>query len=65
MKKVVMTGRYEFHGKGSDLYKAIILAHQLMPKGFVDISAIDFLENAEDFSYEAEWIEKEIESQFS
>ena len=34
MRKAVMSGRYEFHGRGRDLYKAVILAQRYMPKGF-------------------------------
>jgi len=62
LKKVVQSGRYEFHGKGKDLYKAVILAHQYMPRGFVHVSAKKFLENPEKYGYEGEWIEKEVES---
>lgn len=62
-KKIVeMKGRYEFHGKGKDLYKAVIKAHQIMPKGFVDVSAEKFLKHPERYGFEGEWTEKEIES---
>ena len=47
MKRVVMRGRYEFHGKGRHLYRAVVKAHQLMPKGFIDVSAKEFLELAD------------------
>jgi hypothetical protein len=30
-----MSGRYEFHGKGKDLYEAVRKAHEFVPKGFV------------------------------
>jgi len=62
MKKVVESGRYEFHGKGKDLYKAIIKALQIMPKGFVDVSAIKFLKKPEKYGYEGEWVEREVKS---
>ena len=62
LKKVVDEGRYEFRGKGKDLYKAIITAHHFMPKGFVDVSALKFLEHPEDYGFRGEWIEKTIES---
>jgi hypothetical protein len=35
-KKVTKKGRYEFEGKGKDLYKAVVEAQHLTPKGFVD-----------------------------
>jgi hypothetical protein len=57
-----MKGRYEFHGKGKDLYKAVVKAHHLMPKGFVDVSAEKFLENPEHYGTEGEWIDREVES---
>ena len=36
-KKVVMSGRYEFSGSGKDLYKAIVKAHDIVPKGYVRV----------------------------
>jgi hypothetical protein len=62
MKKAVMSGRYEFHGKGRDLYKAVILAQRYMPKGFVDVAAEKFLEYPERYGVEGHWIEREVES---
>lgn len=62
-KKIVeMKGRYEFHGKGGDLYKAVVKAHSIVPKGYVDISAEEFLRNPEKYGSEGIWIEKDIES---
>jgi hypothetical protein len=61
-KTVEMKGRYEFHGKGRDLYKAVIEAQHIMPKGFVDVSAEEFLKHPEDYGYEGEWIDREVES---
>jgi len=62
LKKVEASGRYEFHGKGKELYKAVVKAHEYVPKGFVDVSARKFLENPEKYGLKGEWIEKEIES---
>lgn len=62
MKKVVRSGRYEFHGKGRDLYKAVVKAHHFMPKGFVDVSATEFLERPERYGFEGEWVDREVES---
>lgn len=56
------SGRYEFSGSGKDLYKAVVLAHQYMPDGFVSVSAERFIENPEDYGFEGEWIDKEVES---
>jgi len=57
MKTVEMSGRYEFSGKGKDLYKAVVKAHQLMPKGFVTVSADEFVKKPDRFGFEGEWIE--------
>lgn len=62
MKTVEMSGRYEFRGKGKDLYKAVVKAHRFMPKGFVDVSAEKFLQHPEKYGVEGEWVEKEIVS---
>ena len=63
MRKVAVSGRYEFHGKGRDLYKAIVTAHRLMPKDrFVDVSAREFLEHPERYGQEGSWIDREVES---
>jgi hypothetical protein len=61
-KKTAMSARYEFHGKGKDLYKAVRKAHDFVSKGFVDVSAEEFLKNPERYGYEGLWIEREIES---
>src|SRR4030042_976561 len=57
-KTVEGQGRYEFHGKGRDLYKAVIEAQHIMPKGFVDVSAEDFLKRPEKYGFEGEWIDR-------
>ena len=57
-----MKGRYEFHGKGKDLYRAVIEAHRIVPRGYVDVSAEEFLKNPEKYGFEGEWIEKDVES---
>lgn len=61
-KKVEASGRYEFYGKGRELYEAIKKAHELMPKGFIDISAEKFLDRPEKYGVKGEWIEREVES---
>ena len=62
LKRVSQSGRYEFHGKGKDLYKAIVKAHQKMPKGFVDIPAEKFLKNPEKYGVEGSWVDIDIDS---
>jgi len=62
MKIVEESGRYEFSGTGKDLYKATAKAHKIVPKGFIDISAKEFLKQPEKYGYEGEWIEKDIKS---
>jgi len=61
-RKVVQSGRYEFHGKGRDLYKAVVKAHRIVPKRFVDVEADKFLKNPEKYGFEGSWIDKEVES---
>jgi hypothetical protein len=55
-------GRFEFSGKGNDLYNAVIVAHHVVPKGYVKVDATKFLEKPEDYSSEGAWLEKEIKS---
>jgi len=62
MKKVTMSGRYEFHGRGRDLFKAVRKAHRVMPRGYVDVSAEKFLEHPERYGDEGSWIEREVVS---
>jgi len=61
-KKEVMSGRYEFYGKGKDLYEAVVKAQKIVPKGFVTVSAEKFLKHPEKYGFEGEWIEREVES---
>jgi hypothetical protein len=61
-KTVEDSGRYEFHGKGKDLYKAIVKAHRIMPKGFVTVSAEKFLERPEKYGFAGNWIDRQVES---
>ena len=62
MKKVVMSGRYEFYGKGRDLYRAIIQALTIVPKGYIIVSAEKFLSHPEKYGYEGKWIDREVVS---
>jgi len=56
------SGRYEFYGRGRDLYRAVRLAQHYMPKGYVEVEARDFIENPEEYGVPGEWIWREIES---
>jgi len=62
MKKVVKEGRYEFHGSGKDLFRAVAEAQKTMPKGYVDVSAKEFLEHPEKYGVKGTWTEESIES---
>ncbi|MFB0523116.1 MAG: hypothetical protein ACETV1_05065 [Candidatus Bathyarchaeia archaeon] len=62
MKKVVKKGRYEFRGKGKDLYRAVVKSRGLVPKGYVDVRAEEFLEQPEKYGQEGKWIDWEVES---
>jgi hypothetical protein len=59
---VKQSGRYEFHGTGKDLYKAVVEAQKTMPKGFVDVSAQDFIHDPGKYGLGGEWVESEVES---
>ena len=61
-KKVVKKGRYEFHGSGKDLYKAVVKAKKIVPKGYIDIPAKDFLKNPRRYGEKGTWIESDIDS---
>ena len=61
-KKAEMSGRYEFSGSGKELYKAVVKAHSVVPKGFVNVSAEKFLKNPERYGSEGSWIDREVES---
>lgn len=58
-RKVLREERYEFHGTNKDLYKAYE-GSENSPKGFVDISAEEFLRYTERYSLEDEWINREV-----
>ncbi len=60
-KKATKKGRYEFEGTGKDLYKAVAKAQSIMPKGFVDVPAEEFLKPPEDYWEEGSWVEKDVE----
>ena len=57
-----MSGRYEFWGKGKDLYKAVVKAQEYVPKKFVNVSAEKFVAHPENYGHPGEWIDKEVES---
>ena len=61
-KKITGRGRYEFHGKGRDLYKAILTAHRTVPKGYITVAATKFLNQPEKYGFEGTWIDKEVDS---
>jgi hypothetical protein len=55
--------RYDFHGSGRDLYRAIILAHKIVPKRrFVRVSARDFLANPFRYGERGYWVDREVAS---
>ena len=62
MKTVEGRGRYEFHGKGRDLYRAVVKAHRIVPRRFVDVRADKFLKHPEKYGQEGYWIDREVES---
>ena len=61
-KSVESKGRYEFDGSGKELYQAVVKAQEVMPKGYVSVSAKQFLENPEKYGHYGSWIERDVES---
>ena len=63
MKKVEVTGRFEFRGSGRDLMKAVIESHDRVPiDRHVEVSAEKFLEAPEEYSVEGTWVESKVVS---
>jgi hypothetical protein len=62
MKQASGKGRYEFHGAGRSLYRAVIQAHHTVPKGYVEVSAERFLDDPSQYGYEGQWVDRDIES---
>lgn len=59
----VRKGRYEFSGRGKELYRAVKIAKHRPPRGYQNTSAREFIENPELFSEEGGvWIQSEVES---
>jgi hypothetical protein len=57
--------RFEFSGSGRDLYRAIRVAHRVVPSNrqrSVTVSAREFLRAPYRYGVEGGWVEKEIES---
>jgi hypothetical protein len=55
-------GRYEFQGSGKDLFKAVVEAQRIMPKGFIDITAEEFLKDPEKYGEAGRWVERDVDS---
>jgi len=64
----IVSKRYEFTGSGRDLYWAVMLAHEMPPKGrFVTVSAREFVRHPWEYArlggFSHDWIGKpEVES---
>jgi hypothetical protein len=61
-KKVIRRGRYEFHGTGKDLYKSVLRAFHLPPKGYIDVPAERFLRDPTQYGHEDVWVQVNVES---
>ena len=61
-KRVEAKGRYEFEANGKELYRAVVKAQEVMPKGFVSVSAKQFLQHPEKYGHSGSWIERDVES---
>lgn len=54
-------GRFEIHGNNNkELYKAVVNAHQIMPEGYVSVSAEKFNANPEKYGVQGEWVKREV-----
>lgn len=60
----VSSRRYEFYGRGKDLYHAVVLALDYPPKKrFVTVSAKDFALNPFKYGGRGDWVDDpEVES---
>lgn len=62
-REKVVSGRFEFYGRGKDLYKAVALAQKYVPlKRFQVVSATEFFEDPEKYGKLGRWVEKDVES---
>ena len=64
MKRAPGDGRFEFHGPGRDLMRAVIQVKRRdqVPKGYVEVAADEFLLNTEEYVAEGYWIDLIIDS---
>jgi hypothetical protein len=62
VQKATKSGRYEFTGRGRDLYQAVRIGQRVMPKGHVDVSAEEFLRQPYAYGFEGKWIDRTVES---
>ena len=63
-KEVRGKGRFELSGSGRDIMRAIvkIRSEGLVPRGYVRVSAKEFLRNPEKYSTEGRWIDIGVDS---
>ena len=54
--------RYEFYGRGWDLYEAIRIATKHPPDGYVDVDALEFVRNYRDYCVDGVWVWYEVDS---
>jgi hypothetical protein len=60
---IVYSPRYDFYGSGKELYKAIFLAHRIVPKKrFMRLSARDFVNNPYRYGWKGYWLDREVNS---
>ena len=55
-------GRYEFYGRGRDLYEAIRIARYSPPNKFVDVDAREYIRNPRKYSVDGVWVRYDIDS---
>jgi hypothetical protein len=55
-------GRYEFYGRGRDLYEAIRIATRRPPNKYVDVDARVFIRNPKKYSVNGVWVHYDINS---
>ena len=63
LKKVEVTGRFEFQGSGRDLMRAVIESLDRVPiDRHVEVPAKEFIEAPEEYSVEGTWVESRVVS---
>lgn len=64
VKKRPLKGRFEFHGSGNDLYRAVqkTIGEDWIPRGYQRCGARAFLKNPSRYARRGRWVKYDVES---